>query len=135
MAAARRDRQSKSRCPRSPMAKFTWARRTSSPFSDCNDRRPAFAALHALVIRPATALGGHPVDDLIRIGDVAGLAVYAVREVDLQPPPAFLFHHFVDGRRAKILARAAVFENAAVDANVGIENMQVARLIFFVARS
>src|SRR5512140_667449 len=37
-----------------------------------------------LVIRTVPAFGGHPRDDLVRIGDVAGLAVHAVGEVDLQ---------------------------------------------------
>ena len=39
--------------------------------------------LHAFVIRPAAAFGRDPVDDLIRIGDVARLAVDTVREVHL----------------------------------------------------
>ena|SRR5437660_27054 len=43
--------------------------------------------LHALVIRPAAAFGGYPVDDLIGIHDVAGLAVDAVGKVYLQPAP------------------------------------------------
>lgn len=34
--------------------------------------------LHSFVIRSAAALGRDPVDDLIRVGDVAGLAVNAV---------------------------------------------------------
>jgi hypothetical protein len=38
--------------------------------------------LHSLVIWPASAFGHHPIDDLIRIGDITGLAVHAIGGVD-----------------------------------------------------
>ena len=41
--------------------------------------------LHAVVLRPSAAFRRHPVDDLVGVHDVAGLAVHAVRGVDLQP--------------------------------------------------
>ena len=40
--------------------------------------------LHAVVVGAAAAFGGDPGDDLVRIHDVAGFAVDAVGEVDLQ---------------------------------------------------
>jgi hypothetical protein len=39
--------------------------------------------LHAVVIGPAPAFRRDPGDDLVGIHDVAGLAVYAVSEVDM----------------------------------------------------
>ena len=37
---------------------------------------------HSFVIRAAATFGRNPIDDLIRVGDVAGLAVNAIRGVD-----------------------------------------------------
>src|SRR3984957_6557034 len=90
---------------------------------------------HAFVIRAASAFGRNPVDDLVGVGDIAGLAVDAVRGVDFQFRRALLRHHFVYGRRTKILAGIAVFADAAVNADIRLENDQVAGLILFVARS
>ena len=42
-------------------------------------------ASHVRIVRPAAALRHHPDDVLRRILDVAGLAVHAVLEIDLQP--------------------------------------------------
>src|SRR5580765_8367436 len=44
--------------------------------------------LHAFVARPAATFGWYPIDDLIRVHDVARLAVHAIRGVDLQPASA-----------------------------------------------
>jgi hypothetical protein len=38
-------------------------------------------ASHPVVIRPAAAFWRNPRDDLVRIGDVAGLAVHAVARI------------------------------------------------------
>ena len=60
----------------------------------------------------------------------------AIRKIDFQFRFVAVFeHHFIDGRRAKILAGVSVFANAAVGADTGIEHDQVAGLIFFVARA
>src|SRR5262245_16539091 len=60
------------------------------------------SALHAVVLRPAASFGRHPGDDLIRIHDVAGLAVHAVRRVDLQARRLTgLANDFVDVRRTE----------------------------------
>jgi len=40
--------------------------------------------LHTLVIRAAAALGNNPIDNLIRVGNIARLAVNAIRGVDFQ---------------------------------------------------
>src|ERR1041384_887608 len=65
--------------------------------------------LHVLVIRPAAAFGRDPVDDLVRVHDVARLAVDALGEVDLQTTPLRArINHFIDGRRAETLTRVAV---------------------------
>ena len=88
--------------------------------------------LHPLVAGPHATLRGHPVDNLIGIGDIASLAVDAVRGVDLETPRAFFFHHFVHGGRAKILAGIAVLHRAALVADVGVGNEQVAGLILFI---
>src|SRR5579859_346450 len=121
------------RFPQLQMATSITARRTSSPYSAWfPDRKPHRAPLHAFVIRPAAALGRHPIDDLIRIGDVAGFAVHAVRKIDLQSPPALFLNHLVNSCRTEILARIPVLDNAAIDANVRVQNVQVAGLVFLV---
>src|SRR5208282_4175320 len=68
---------------------------------------------HSFIVRPASAFGGNPVDDLVGIGDVARLAVDTVRGANLQFRRAFVGDHFVDGRGAKILAGIAEFADAA----------------------
>src|SRR5262245_40971695 len=61
------------------------------------------------VIRPASAFRRHPVNDLVRVHDVARLAMNAVREVDLGLAPAVGLLDFINGGRAEILAWIAVF--------------------------
>src|SRR6185436_12847190 len=55
--------------------------------------------LEVLVVRSAAAFGRHPVDDLVGVGDVAGLAVHAVRGVDVEAqlvgPARGVGHHLV----------------------------------------
>ena len=43
--------------------------------------------LHPLIIRSPAAFRRHPVNNLIRIHDVARLAAHAVRKIDLQAAP------------------------------------------------
>src|SRR5581483_10187847 len=92
--------------------------------------------LHVGVDRALPALRGNPSDDLIGVHNVAGLAMYTVGEVDLQPPfdlAVLLFKkRLVDLRRTEILTRIAVFHRAAVAANVEVSNFEMARLILFV---
>src|SRR5437879_5116666 len=74
-----------------------------------------FFPSHAIVIRPAAAFGLDPGDDLVRILNVAGLAVYAVRGIQAD---AFairgrgVVEHLVNIGRAEMLAGTAEFANA-----------------------
>src|SRR5579871_81342 len=93
---------------------------------------------HPVVVRPAPALRRHPRNDLVRIGDVAGLAVYTIRGIQADALAVWLrrvVHHLVHVRRTKILAWAAVFLHAALIAHLRIVDDQVGRLILFVFRS
>src|SRR6266404_30870 len=119
-------------------ASFWRTRRRSNNSATLSEKRAWQAAfsLHSFVSRPTAALGHNPVDDLIRIRDVAGLAVHAVGEVNLQLHcTACFFGHLVHRGRAKILARITVFFDAPCYANVCVQDMQMARLIFVVARA
>jgi hypothetical protein len=58
--------------------------------------------------------------------------VDTVGGVDLQFWRAVFHSHLVNGCRAEILAGIAVFAHAPVAADISIEHVQVARLIFFV---
>ena len=91
-------------------------------------------ALHAFVIRTAPAFRHDPVNDLVGIGDVAGLAMNAIGGVNFQFELAVgILGHFVDRRGAKILARIAVLYDALCGSNIQIAHDQVAGLIFLVA--
>src|SRR5438046_504594 len=90
---------------------------------------------HAVVIWAATALRGDPGDDLVRVHDVAGLAVYAVGEVHRD-----LFcaghigslNHFVNFGGTEVLARIAVLDSTACVADVSVMDDEVHRLIVIV---
>src|SRR5664279_1218921 len=94
--------------------------------------------LHPFVIWTAAALGGDPGDDLVRVHDVAGLAMHAVRSVqmDLQSAGRVRgFDHLVNVGRAKVLAGVAVLFHAALVADVGVVDHEVRRLVFFMLRA
>ena len=85
---------------------------------------------------PPPPSGRHPVDHLVGIHDVAGLAVHAVRGVDLQLLGAVAgVDHLVDVGRAEARARVAVLLAAAGPADVGVVDDQVRGLILGVARA
>src|SRR4029453_6532754 len=65
-------------------------------------------ASHIHIVRPAAALGGDPVDVLVRVLDVAGLAVDAVLGVDLIAHAPLALDPFIDARRAVALRGAAI---------------------------
>ena len=90
--------------------------------------------LYHAVTRPLAPLGTGPGDVVEGIFDVAGLAVKAIGGVELQPLPAALGVdlHFINAARAKSGAGAAVSLPAAGDAQIGVVDNQVARLVFFV---
>src|SRR5215469_7451173 len=91
-------------------------------------------ALHAFIVWAAAAFGNHPINNLIGVGDVAGLAVDAVGKVDFEPHTISFLGHLIDGRGTKILAGIAVLFNTAGNTDVGVENVQVTRLVVVVAR-
>src|SRR3974377_1304498 len=94
--------------------------------------------LHALVIRPAPALGRNPGDDLVGVHNVTGLAVHAVGrvQVDLHAARRVAgFDHLINARRTEILAGVAVLLHAALIADRGIADDQVCGLVLLVLRS
>lgn len=90
---------------------------------------------HTFVIWSAAALGRDPSNVAVRIGNVAGLAVNAVRGVNREMYPEFIGADLIYSGGTIILARIAVLANAAVGADIPIANVQMARLIFFVTRA
>src|SRR5690242_15896541 len=77
------------------------------------------AASEVGVVRPRPAFRRDPVDDLVRVLDVAGLAVHAVGGVDLQALARLVGDDLVHAGRAEARARVGVFLGALRDADVG----------------
>src|SRR5579863_9745109 len=93
---------------------------------------------HAVVIRSAATLRRNPGNDLIGVGDVAGLAVHAIRRIQADALAVWLLRvidHFVHIRRTEILTRIAELFHTASIADVGVVNDQMRRLVFFMLRS
>src|SRR5438094_354302 len=93
---------------------------------------------HPIVIRPTATLRRNPGDDPIRVMNVAGFAVHAVRWIQadaLSVGLGGIINHFVNIRWAEVLARAAELFNAALIANVGVLDDQMRGLIFFMLRA
>src|SRR5579864_8296947 len=77
--------------------------------------------LHPVVVRPATAFRWDPRNDLVRILNVAGLAVHAVRWIQadaLAIRLASIIHQFVDVGRTEMLAWAPKFLHATRIADI-----------------
>src|SRR3979411_1684938 len=92
--------------------------------------------LETLVIGTGAALRRHP-RDLTRIGvfDVAGLAMHAVRGIDLQFfSAAAVIDHFIDAGGTKVGAWIAELRYATRCAQRGISHTQMHRLVFIVRR-
>src|SRR5690348_886123 len=89
-------------------------------------------ASQVLVVRTAAAFRRGPGDDLVRVLDVAGLAMHAVRRVDLQALAGAVGHDLVDAGGAETLARIAVFLDALGDADIRVGDLEVDRLILVV---
>src|SRR3954463_5340548 len=82
---------------------------------------PAYCSSHSIVVRAATALGRHPRDDFVRIHDVAGLAVHAVRWIQVQllsSRSVGRVLYLVDIRGTEVLARVAKLLRAACRTNI-----------------
>lgn len=98
-------------------------------------RNPKLPFSHSVVVRPPATFRRNPRDDLIGIHDVASFAMDAVGEVHVNLFAAWYvggFDHFVDLRRAEVLAGVAILDCAARVADVGVVNDQMNGLIFFV---
>src|SRR5262245_22562789 len=75
----------------------------------------------AVVLWAFAAFGRYPINDLVRIHDVARLAVHTVRRVDVQFLRAIArVHHLVDSGRTESRARIAVLDPASRAADVRI---------------
>src|SRR5436190_10044359 len=87
---------------------------------------------HVRIVRSAPALGNDPLDVLLRVLDVAGLAVHAVLGVYLEPRRAAFGYELVHPSRT--VARLGPVVNGQVDRyrNPGIAKPQVRRLILLV---
>ena len=93
---------------------------------------------HAVVIRAAATFRWHPGDDLVRVGDVAGFAMDAVRRVQADAFAVGLgcvFDHFINVCGTEILAGAAEFFYALRIADIRIVDDQMRWLVFFVLRA
>ncbi|EAP75820.1 hypothetical protein ISM_13180 [Roseovarius nubinhibens ISM] len=102
----------------------------SSPFR--HGPRGADGRLHIGVVRPVTALRRGPVDVLLGILDVTGLAVHAVLEVDDKFRLPVLFDHLIDPRRAVALRRFGIFRQVDLNRNARILELEVTGLAFLV---
>ena len=103
--------------------------------SEISDLRSEIS--ETLIVRSSASFRRHPVDDLVRIHDVARLAMDAVGEIDLQPPlPISAFvHHLINSCGTKSLAGIAILFRATRRTNIGVQDVQMARLILAVAHS
>src|SRR5581483_12215128 len=88
-------------------------------------------------MRTATTLGTDPGNNLIRIGNIASLAVNAIRGIqfELLASAVWAILHLINHGRTEVLAWVAVFGDAAVVADVKVGNSQVTGLILLVART
>src|SRR5690606_2376237 len=81
--------------------------------------------LHARVVGAAAALRDFPHDVLLRVLDVAGLAVHAVLRVDAEHRLPAFGDDLVDGRGAIALRRLVVHRQVVLDGNRGVLELQV----------
>src|SRR5208282_1804624 len=91
---------------------------------------------HARIVRSAPAFRRDPDDVLPRILDVAGLAVNAVRGIDLQPlcrtARGLVGDEFVNRGRTIALLRSVVDLEIDADRNGRVAQAQMHRLVFLV---
>ena len=80
--------------------------------------------LEPVVVRSAATFGRNPGDDLIGIGNIASLAVDAIRGVDFQVRARAIriVLHFINRGRTKMLAGVAVLSRATMIANIEVGN-------------
>src|SRR5690554_2231361 len=93
-----------------------------------SDSRVENSWLHIGVVGPAAALRRYPGDVLGRVLDVAGLAVHAVLEVDLELRLAVVpLDHLVDPGRAVALGGLGIGRQVVADRKLTVRQAQVAR--------
>src|SRR5208337_1106450 len=93
------------------------------------------SASHSVVIGAAATFGGDPGDDLVRILNVASLAVHTVGGIQadaLAMGRGTVVHHLVNICRTEVLARTRKLLHATVIADVRVLNQQMGRLILLV---
>ena len=92
-----------------------------SPIQSAATPRAGARRSHVGVVRPVAALGRRPVDVLERILDVAGLAVDAVLEVDLEARvgAVLVAQHLVDPGRAVALGGLGEAREVDLDRDAG----------------
>src|SRR3974390_89238 len=95
----------------------------------------AGSPLQARIVRSAPALGDRPVDVLVRILDVACLAMDAVLSVDDVARPVRLLQPFVHARRAVATRQASINVVLGVFLHGEVCNAQVDRLILLMVRA
>src|SRR3546814_253504 len=97
----------------------------ASPSAPRNDE-----LLHIRIVRTTAALRRDPVDVLIGVLDVAGLAVDAVLRIDLElHRPIVLLKPFIDPRRAIAGRRAGIDAQFALQLQRRVLQLQMTRLI------
>ena len=90
--------------------------------------------LEPVVMGAAAPFGRNARDDLVGIGDITGLAVNAIRGIDLQVCTGAIriVFHLVYRGRTEILAGIAVLNRAAMVTNIKVRNLQVRGLVFLM---
>jgi len=88
--------------------------------------------LHIRVVRSTQAFRGYPTDILRRILDITGLTVNAVLSVNLKARFITICDYFIYARRAVALSGFVVGRKVDLNRNSGVNQLQVAGLIFFM---
>src|ERR1700733_11352252 len=87
-------------------------------------------SLHPVIIRSTAPFWGDPRNDLVRVHDVASLAMHAIGEINMD----LRIHHLVNRRRAEMLARIAKLLRTTMVTNIRIAYHQMYWLIVLVTR-
>jgi outer membrane protein assembly factor BamB len=95
--------------------------------------RPFFVKTYIFVVRSAAAFRDHPINDLVRVGDVTGF-VHAICEVDLQSRAVFsaAISYTAAGQK---YWQGLPYSSTHFVTQIFVSRMQMAWLIVIVARS
>src|ERR1700723_3711829 len=86
---------------------------------------------HPVIIRPPAPLRRNPRNDLIRVHNVARLAMHAIREINMN----LAIHHLIHRRGAEMLAWIPILLHTTMVTNIRIPNDQMHRLIIIMTRA